>query len=48
MTDDARAAEERSVVLVKLLHFSQYKLMSRSECLPHVRAFVDALHGAAT
>jgi hypothetical protein len=38
----------RLVVLARLLHFSQYKLMSRETCRPYVRAFVDALHIAAT
>lgn len=38
----------RPVVLVRLPHFSRYKLMSRETCRPHVRAFVDALHAAAT
>lgn len=41
-------AQARSVVLARLLHFSQYKVMSRQACWPHVRAFVDALHAAAT
>jgi hypothetical protein len=40
--------EGRPVVLARLLHFSQYKLMSRETCRPHVRAFVDAIHAAAT
>lgn len=38
----------RPMVLARLLHFSQYRLMSRESCRPHVRAFVDALHAAAT
>ena len=38
----------RPVVLARLLHFSQYKLMSREACRPHIRTFVDALHAAAT
>ncbi len=35
------------IVLARLRHFSQYKLMTRAACIPHVQAFVDELHAAA-
>ena len=36
------------IVLAHLPHLSRYKLMSRSQCLPYVKGFVERIHHAAT
>lgn len=36
------------IVLARLLHFSQYKLMSRAVCVPHVQAFINEIYAVAT
>jgi hypothetical protein len=41
------ARGNQPIVLTRLLHLSQYKLMSRKECTPLAKEFIQKIHAAA-